>query len=148
MSLKRLSQKQLVDYIKNINVSEYAANRNYLGGSTRISEYLTRGFISLPQSKALRVLLIDEGMSDEEVEFVMVTLDLMAKDALKLTTVELHRKRDAYRMAQLTYDIYDALSPMYIGANRKRINRYSFKTHIKYPFLLILEIRPNYLSRV
>ena len=62
MSLKRLSQKQLVDYIKNINVSEYAANRNYLGGSTRISEYLTRGFISLPQSKALRVLLIDEGM--------------------------------------------------------------------------------------
>ena len=89
-----------------------------------------------------------EGMSDEEVEFVIVTLDLMAKDALKLTTVELHRKRDAYRMAQLTYDIYDALSPMYIGANRKRINRYSFKTHIKYPFLLILEIRPNYLSRV
>lgn len=47
-----------------------------------------------------------EGMSDEEIEFVVETLDLMAKDALKLSKEHLHRKRDAYRLAQLTYDIY------------------------------------------
>jgi len=47
-----------------------------------------------------------EGMSDEEIRFVIETLHLMAKDALKLSTEEVHRKRDAYRLAQLTYDIY------------------------------------------
>lgn len=47
-----------------------------------------------------------EGMTNDEVQFVIETLDLMAKDALKLSKEELHRKRDAYRMAQLTYDIY------------------------------------------
>ncbi len=47
-----------------------------------------------------------EGMSDDEIAFVIETLDLMAKDALKLSKQELHRKRDAFRMAQLTYDIY------------------------------------------
>lgn len=47
-----------------------------------------------------------DGMSDEEIEFVIGTLDLMAKDALKISTEEVHRKRDAYRLAQLTYDIY------------------------------------------
>lgn len=47
-----------------------------------------------------------EGISDEEIEFVIGTLDLMAKDALKISTEEVHRKRDAYRLAQLTYDVY------------------------------------------
>lgn len=58
--------------------------------------------------KEAREILGDKskGMSDEEIEFVIETLDLMAKDALKIGTEELHRKRDAYRLAQLTYDIY------------------------------------------
>jgi hypothetical protein len=47
-----------------------------------------------------------EGMTDAEIAFAIETLDLIAKDALKLSKEELHRKRDAYRMAQLTYDIY------------------------------------------
>jgi hypothetical protein len=47
-----------------------------------------------------------EGMADTEIAFVIETLDLIAKDALKLSKEELHRKRDAYRLAQLTYDIY------------------------------------------
>ena len=47
-----------------------------------------------------------EGMTDEEIGFVIETLDLMAKDALHTSKEDLHRKRDAYRMAQLTYDIY------------------------------------------
>ena len=47
-----------------------------------------------------------EDMSDSEIEFVIETLDLVAKNTLKLSKEELHRKRDAYRMAQLTYDIY------------------------------------------
>jgi len=45
-------------------------------------------------------------MTDSELEFVLETLGLMANDALKISTNELHKKRDAYRMAQLTYDIY------------------------------------------
>ena len=45
-------------------------------------------------------------MSDEEIEFVIETLDLMAKDALKISTEEAHAKRDAYRLAKLTHDIY------------------------------------------
>ena len=53
MSLKRLSKKQLVVYIESINASDYTAHRNYLGGSTRISEYITRGAISLPQVRDL-----------------------------------------------------------------------------------------------
>jgi hypothetical protein len=47
-----------------------------------------------------------ESMTDDEIEFVIETLRLMAKDALKLSKEELHRKRDTYRLAQLTYDIY------------------------------------------
>ncbi len=46
------------------------------------------------------------GMSYEEIEFVVETLHLVAKDALKISIEEIHRKRDAYRLAQLTYDIY------------------------------------------
>lgn len=47
-----------------------------------------------------------ENMTNDEIAFVIETLDLMAKDALKMSREELYRKRDAYRMAQLTYDIY------------------------------------------
>lgn len=47
-----------------------------------------------------------ESMTDDEIAFTIETLDLMAKDALNLSEEDLHRKRDAYRMAQLTYDIY------------------------------------------
>jgi hypothetical protein len=45
-------------------------------------------------------------MTDAEIEYVIETLDIMAKDALKLGKEELHRKRDAKRMAELIYDIY------------------------------------------
>ena len=47
-----------------------------------------------------------DDMTNEEIEFVIETLDLMAKDALNITKEELHRKRDAHRLAVLTYDIY------------------------------------------
>ena len=62
MPLQRLSKKQLIDYIKSINASDYTAHRNYLGGSTRISEYITRGAISLPQVRDL--ILINNSASD------------------------------------------------------------------------------------
>lgn len=47
-----------------------------------------------------------DGMTDDEIEFVIETLSLMAKDALKLTKEDLHRKRDAKRLAELIYDVY------------------------------------------
>lgn len=58
--------------------------------------------------KEARVILGDKAadMSDREIDFVKETLDLIAKDALKISKEELHRKRNAYRTAQLTYDIY------------------------------------------
>jgi len=46
------------------------------------------------------------GMTDDEIEFVIETLDLMAVDALKLSKEELIRKRDAKQLADLTYDLY------------------------------------------
>lgn len=47
-----------------------------------------------------------EGTTDDEIEFVIETLSLMTKDALKLTKEDLHRKRDAKRLAELTYDMF------------------------------------------
>lgn len=47
-----------------------------------------------------------ENMTDEEIESTVETLDLLAIDALKLSKEELLRKRDAKKLAELTYDIY------------------------------------------
>ena len=47
-----------------------------------------------------------EEMSDSEIKEVIETLDLMAMDALQVSKEDLLRKRDAKRLAKLTYDIY------------------------------------------
>jgi len=47
-----------------------------------------------------------DGMSDSEIEETLITLNLLAKDALKLSKEKLLMKRDAKRMAELVYDIY------------------------------------------
>lgn len=47
-----------------------------------------------------------DGMSNDEIQYVIETLHLMAKDALGISREKVHTKRDAYRLAQLTYDIY------------------------------------------
>ena len=47
-----------------------------------------------------------ERMTDEEIDSVIETLDLLAVEALKLSKEDLLRKRDAKRLAELTYDIY------------------------------------------
>lgn len=47
-----------------------------------------------------------EGMSDDEIQYVIDTLRLMAQDALGISREQVHMKRDAYRLAQLTYDVY------------------------------------------
>jgi len=51
--MKRLSYDELEGYIRQIDAAKYAKTRNYLGGTTRLSEYLTRGFISLPRTQEL-----------------------------------------------------------------------------------------------
>lgn len=45
-------------------------------------------------------------MTNDEIEFVIETIGIMAKDALKISREELHQKRDSMRMANLAYDIY------------------------------------------
>ena len=49
---------------------------------------------------------VAENMTDEEIESVVETLDLLAIEALKYSNEELLRKRDAKQLAELTYDIY------------------------------------------
>ena len=51
--ITRLSLPELEQYIQNIDVAKYTAQRNYLDGSTKLSEYITRGFISLPRVRDL-----------------------------------------------------------------------------------------------
>jgi deoxyribodipyrimidine photo-lyase len=51
--LTRLTYSQLVQYISGIDTNQYAQRRNYLGGSTQLSEYITRGAISLPVVRAI-----------------------------------------------------------------------------------------------
>ncbi len=55
-SIERHTYPELVDYIRSIDAGVYAQRRNYLGGSTNLSEYITRGVISLPK---VRDLLLD-----------------------------------------------------------------------------------------
>jgi hypothetical protein len=45
-------------------------------------------------------------MSDDELEEVIGTLDLLAKDALELARREIRMKSDAKDLANLIYDIY------------------------------------------
>jgi len=47
-----------------------------------------------------------DGMSDEQIEETIQTLDTLAGHALELAKQELSRKRDAKALAELTYDIY------------------------------------------
>jgi deoxyribodipyrimidine photo-lyase len=51
--LTRLTYPQLIQYIAGIDTTQYAQRRNYLGGSTRLSEYVSRGAVSLPVVRAI-----------------------------------------------------------------------------------------------
>ncbi|MBC7581888.1 hypothetical protein H7097_03415 [Aeromicrobium sp.] len=51
--MKRLSLTELEKYIESIDTAEYAKTRNYIDGSTKLSEYISRGFISLPRVQEL-----------------------------------------------------------------------------------------------
>lgn len=46
------------------------------------------------------------GMSDEDIESVVQTLDLLAKDALQKAKVKIRMKKDAKALAELIYDCY------------------------------------------
>ena len=52
-TMTRLNRSELEAYIRTINPADYAKRRNYIGGSTRLSEYITRGAISLPRVREL-----------------------------------------------------------------------------------------------
>jgi deoxyribodipyrimidine photo-lyase len=51
--LNRLTLTDLELYIRTINTAQYANRRNYIGGSTRLSEYISRGMISVPRVREL-----------------------------------------------------------------------------------------------
>lgn len=54
--MKRLRLTELEEYVRSIDAAAYAKQRNYLGGSTRISEYVSRGAISLPRVRDLLLI--------------------------------------------------------------------------------------------
>ncbi len=63
--------------------------------------------LTLTIEEARKILGKDsDGMTDLEIEEVISTLDLMAKDAIKVSKEKLLMNRDAKRMAELIYDIY------------------------------------------
>ncbi len=47
-----------------------------------------------------------QSMTDAEITEVVSTLTLLAKDTLETARLKMLRKRDARRLAELTYDIY------------------------------------------
>lgn len=51
--ITRLTLAALEQYILSLDAGRYTEQRNYLDGSTRLSEYITRGFISLPRVREL-----------------------------------------------------------------------------------------------
>ncbi len=51
--IDRFSLPYLKQYIRSIDATQYSAQRNYINGSTQLSEYITRGFISLPHVREL-----------------------------------------------------------------------------------------------
>lgn len=59
--ITRMTRTELDGYIRNIDVVAYARQRNYIGGSTGLSEYITRGAISLPN---VRQLLLEKNTSE------------------------------------------------------------------------------------
>ena len=51
--MNRLTLPELEAYIHTIDTAQYAQRRNYLGESTELSEYISRGMISLPRVREL-----------------------------------------------------------------------------------------------
>ena len=58
--MNRLMLIELEQYIAAIDASRYARERNYVGGSTKLSEYISRGFISLPRVRDLLLTTNDQ----------------------------------------------------------------------------------------
>lgn len=52
-----------------------------------------------------------ENMTDREIEELIETLDLLAKDALQEAKRRIVMKKDAKALAELTYDIYKDSKP-------------------------------------
>ena len=63
----RLTLTDLESYIRTINTAEYANQRNYIGGSTRLSEYISRGVISLPR---VRELVLEKNSAGASYKFI------------------------------------------------------------------------------
>ena len=65
--LTRFTLTDLESYIRTINTAEYANQRNYIGGSTRLSEYISRGMISLPR---VRELVLEKNSLGASYKFI------------------------------------------------------------------------------
>jgi deoxyribodipyrimidine photo-lyase len=63
----RLSLTELESYIRTIDTAEYTKTRNYIGGSTRLSEYISRGMISLP---CVRELVLEKNSLSASFKFL------------------------------------------------------------------------------
>ena len=63
----RISLIDLESYIRTIDTAKYANQRNYIGGSTRLSEYISRGVISLPR---VRELVLEKNSAGASYKFI------------------------------------------------------------------------------
>ena len=63
----RISLIDLESYIRTIDTAKYANQRNYIGGSTRLSEYISRGVISLPR---VRELVLENNSAGASYKFI------------------------------------------------------------------------------
>ena len=63
----RLTLTNLEAYIRTLDTAEYANQRNYIGGSTRLSEYISRGMISLPR---IRELVLEKNSLSASYKFI------------------------------------------------------------------------------
>jgi deoxyribodipyrimidine photo-lyase len=63
----RISLIDLELYIRTINTAKYDNQRNYIGGSTRLSEYISRGMISLPR---VRELVLEKNSLSASYKFI------------------------------------------------------------------------------
>ena len=63
----RLTLADLESYIRTIDTAKYANQRNYIGGSTRLSEYISRGVISLPR---VRELVLEKNSAGASYKFI------------------------------------------------------------------------------
>ena len=65
--MTRFTRPELESYIRSIDAAAYAKERNHVGHSTRLSEYITRGVIDLP---SIRELILERNSASASYKLI------------------------------------------------------------------------------